>query len=162
VGLNERANRAPDGQLERRMFVVLDEAGNQRLEDLPSTPPPSPGSGATGDHLAVRAQITKAYGPAAGIVLANHLSTVFDAGLSDQDSLSYVAKVVGDEEVEARQLSGRAATLLRNNVTDSTTRVASRKRWARMASRRSTRPCSNRHRIDTGSVGCHMHKAPSS
>jgi hypothetical protein len=86
VGLNERANRAPDGQLERRMFVVLDEAGNQRLEDLPSTPPPSPGSGATGDHLAVRAQITKAYGPAAGIVLTNHLSTVFDAGLSDQDA----------------------------------------------------------------------------
>jgi type IV secretion system protein VirD4 len=120
----ERANLAPGGRLERRMLVVLDEAGNQRLEDLPEYASTVAGLGVQLVTIWQSiAQITKAYGTAAGIVLTNHLSKVFYAGLSDEDSLSYVGKVMGDEEVEARQLSGHPAALARNSVTDSTNRV---------------------------------------
>jgi type IV secretion system protein VirD4 len=120
----ERANLAPGGRLERRVLTVLDEAGNQRLEDLPQYASSVAGLGVQLVTIWQSiAQITKAYGPAAGIVLTNHLSKVFYAGLSDEDSLAYVARVVGDEEVEARQLSGHPAALARSNVTDSTNRV---------------------------------------
>jgi type IV secretion system protein VirD4 len=120
----ERANLAPGGQLERRVLTVLDEAGNQRLEDLPQYASTVAGLGVQLVTIWQSvAQITLAYGPAAGIVLTNHLSKVFYAGLSDEDSLGYVAKVVGDEEVEARQLSGHPTALMRSNVTDSTNRV---------------------------------------
>jgi type IV secretion system protein VirD4 len=120
----ERANLAPSGQVERRVLTVLDEAGNQRLEDLPQYASTVAGLGVQLVTIWQSvAQITRAYGPAAGIVLTNHLSKVFYAGLSDEDSLGYVAKVVGDEEVEARQLSGHPTALLRSNVTDSTSRV---------------------------------------
>jgi type IV secretory pathway TraG/TraD family ATPase VirD4 len=57
-------------------------------------------------------------------VLTNHLSKVFYAGLSDEDSLSYVARVVGDEEVDARQLSGEPTSLWRSSVMDTTNRVS--------------------------------------
>jgi type IV secretion system protein VirD4 len=120
----ERANLAPGGRLEQRMLVVLDEAGNQRLEDLPQYASTVAGLGVQLVTIWQSvAQITRAYNSAAGIVLTNHLSKVFYAGLSDEDSLGYVAKVVGDEEVEARQLSGHPTALRRSNVTDSTSRV---------------------------------------
>jgi type IV secretion system protein VirD4 len=106
------------------VLAVLDEAGNQRLEDLPQYASTVAGLGVQLVTIWQSvAQITKAYGPAAGIVLTNHLSKVFYAGLSDEDSLGYVARVVGDEEVEARQLSGDPAALARSSVTDSTSRV---------------------------------------
>jgi type IV secretory pathway TraG/TraD family ATPase VirD4 len=73
------------------------------------------------------AQITRAYGRGAGIVLTNHLSKVFYTGLSDEDSLSYVANVVGDEEVDARQLTGEPQALWRSSVMDMTTAW----RWCR-------------------------------
>lgn len=103
---------------------MLDEAGNQWLDELPQYASTLAGLGVqlvtTWQSVA---QITRAYGKAAGIVLTNHLSKAFYAGLSDEDSLGYVAKVVGDEEVEARQLSGHPAALGRTNVTESTSRV---------------------------------------
>jgi type IV secretion system protein VirD4 len=87
----ERANLAPGGQLERRVLAVLDEAGNQRLEDLPQYASTVAGLGVQLVTIWQSvAQITRAYGPAAGIVLTNHLSKVFYAGLSDEDSLGYV------------------------------------------------------------------------
>jgi type IV secretion system protein VirD4 len=120
----ERANRSPAGRLDRRLLVVLDEAGNQRLDELPQYASTVAGLGVQLVTIWQSvAQITRAYGQAAGIVLTNHLSKVFYAGLSDEDSLGYVAKVVGDEEVEARQLSGHPAALGRTNVTESTSRV---------------------------------------
>jgi type IV secretion system protein VirD4 len=120
----ERANLAPGGRLERQVLTVLDEAGNQRLEDLPQYASTVAGLGVQLVTIWQSvAQIARAYGPAAGIVLTNHLSKVFYAGLSDEDSLGYVAKVVGDEEVEARQLSGHPTALIRSSVTDSTSRV---------------------------------------
>lgn len=121
----EQANRRPDGRLERRLLAVLDEAGNQRLEQLPNYASTVAGLGVQLVTIWQSvAQITRAYGRGAGIVLTNHLSKVFYAGLSDEDSLSYVAKVVGDEEVDARQLSGEPTSLWRSNVTDMTNRVS--------------------------------------
>ena len=121
----ERANRRPDGRLERRVLVVLDEAGNQRLEQLPNYASTVAGLGVQLVTIWQSvAQITRAYGKGAGIVLTNHLSKVFYTGLSDEDSLSYVAKVVGDEEVDARQLTGEPLALWRSSVMDMTNRVA--------------------------------------
>jgi type IV secretion system protein VirD4 len=121
----ERANRRPDGRLERLLLVVLDEAGNQRLEQLPNYASTVAGLGVQLVTIwQSMAQITRAYGKGAGILLTNHLSKVFYTGLSDEDTLSYVAKVVGEEEVDARQLGGNPTALLRSNVTDSTNRVS--------------------------------------
>jgi type IV secretion system protein VirD4 len=121
----ERANRCPDGRLERRLLAVLDEAGNQRLEQLPNYASTVAGLGVQLVTIWQSvAQITRAYGRGAGIVLTNHLSKVFYTGLSDEDSLSYVAKVVGDEEVDARQVSGEPTSLWRSNVMDMTNRVS--------------------------------------
>jgi type IV secretion system protein VirD4 len=69
------------------------------------------------------AQINLAYDRAAGTVLTNHLSKLFYAGLSDQDSLDYVSRVLGEEEVESRQLSGHWTALARDHVMDQTNRV---------------------------------------
>jgi type IV secretion system protein VirD4 len=121
----ERANRCPDGRLERRLLAVLDEAGNQRLEQLPNYASTVSGLGVQLVTIWQSvAQITRAYGRGAGIVLTNHLSKVFYTGLSDEDSLAYVARVVGDEEVDARQVSGEPTSLWRSSVMDTTNRVA--------------------------------------
>jgi type IV secretion system protein VirD4 len=121
----ERANRLPDGRLERRVLVVLDEAGNQRLEQLPNYASTVAGLGVQLVTIWQSvAQITRAYGKGAGIVLTNHLSKLFYTGLSDEESLGYVGRVLGDEEVDARQVSGNWAELTRANVTDSTSRVS--------------------------------------
>lgn len=120
----ERANRRHNGRLERRLLAVLDEAGNQRLEQLPNYASTVAGLGVQLVTIWQSvAQITRAYGRGAGIVLTNHLSKVFYAGLSDEDSLSYVARVVGDEEVDARQLSGEPTSLWRSSVMETTNRV---------------------------------------
>lgn len=120
----ERANRSADGRLERRVLVVLDEAGNQRLEQLPNYASTVAGLGVQLVTIWQSvAQITRAYGKGAGIVLTNHLSKLFYTGLSDEESMGYVGKVVGDEEVDARQVSGNWADMTRSNVTDSTSRV---------------------------------------
>lgn len=120
----ERAGLAPDGRLEQPTLVVLDEAGNQRLDQLPEMASTVAGLGVQLVTIWQSiAQITRAYGRGAGIVLTNHLSKLFYAGLSDQDSLEYVAKVVGEEEVESRDLSGEWSSLIRPNVMERTNRV---------------------------------------
>jgi len=120
----ERAGRAPGGRLERPTLVVLDEAGNQRLDQLPELASTVAGLGVQLVTIWQSiAQITKAYGNGAGIVLTNHLSKLFYAGLSDQDSLDYVAKVVGEEEVDSRDLSGTWSSLIHPQVTERTNRV---------------------------------------
>jgi type IV secretion system protein VirD4 len=119
-----RASLAPDGRLERPTLVVLDEAGNQRLDQLPEMASTVAGLGVQLVTVWQSiAQISRAYGRGAGIVLTNHLSKLFYAGLSDQDSLEYVAKVVGEEEVESRDLSGEWSSLIRPNVMERTNRV---------------------------------------
>lgn len=120
----ERANRSAAGRLDRRVLVVLDEAGNQRLDQLPEYASTVSGLGVQLVTIwQSMAQITRAHDKGAGIVVANHLSKLFYTGLSDGDSLDYVAKVLGEEEIESRQLSDHPPAT-RTDVTDSTTRVA--------------------------------------
>jgi type IV secretion system protein VirD4 len=120
----EWSNRSPEGRLDQQLLLVVDEAGNQRLDQLPEYASTVAGLGVQLVTIWQSvAQITRAYGRGAGIVLTNHLSKVFYAGLSDQDSLEYVARVLGEEEVESRDLSGTWTSLVRPQVTDRSNRV---------------------------------------
>lgn len=120
----ERANLSADGRLEAPLLVVLDEAGNQRLDQLPEYASTVAGLGVQLVTIwQSLAQINRAYGRGAGIVLTNHLSKLFYAGLSDQDSLEYVARVVGEEEVDSLDLSGDWLDLVRPHVMERTNRV---------------------------------------
>lgn len=122
--LYERASRSVDGRLEDPMLVVLDEAGNQRLDQLPELASTVAGLGVQLVTIWQSiAQITRAYGKGAGIVLTNHLSKLFYSGLSDQDSLEYVARVVGEEEVESLDLAGDWSSLIKPHVTERTSRI---------------------------------------
>lgn len=116
----QRGDEAPKD----RLLFILDEAGNQRLDQLPEYASTVAGYGVQLVTIWQSvAQITKAYDRASGTVLTNHLSKLFFSGLSDQDSLEYVSRVVGEEEVESRQLSGHWSALTRNHVMEQTNRV---------------------------------------
>ena len=87
--------------LDPPLLVVVDEAGNTPLKSMPEYASTLAGLGV----LLVTvwqslAQIEATYGRQTGTILSNHLSKLFYAGLSDPDSLRYVASVLGDEEVE--------------------------------------------------------------
>jgi type IV secretion system protein VirD4 len=87
--------------LDPPLLVVIDEAGNTPLKPLPEYASTLAGLGV----LLVTvwqslAQIEATYGRQTGTILSNHLSKLFYAGLSDPDSMRYVASVLGDEEVE--------------------------------------------------------------
>lgn len=87
--------------LDPPLLVVIDEAGNTPLRAMPEYASTLAGLGV----LLVTvwqslAQIEATYGRQTGTILSNHLSKVFYAGLSDPDSMRYVASVLGDEEVE--------------------------------------------------------------
>ncbi len=51
------------------------------------------------------AQIHEAYGKRADTLLTNHATKLFFPGASDDSTLGYVSKIVGDEEVERRSWS---------------------------------------------------------
>lgn len=93
---------ASTGQpLDPPLLVVIDEAGNTPLRSMPEYASTLAGLGV----LLVTvwqslAQIEATYGRQTGTILSNHLSKLFYAGLSDPDSMRYVASVLGDEEVE--------------------------------------------------------------
>jgi type IV secretion system protein VirD4 len=52
-----------------------------------------------------KAQIDAAYGRRADIVLANAVTKIFFAGLSDESTLRYAAQLLGEEHVTARSVS---------------------------------------------------------
>lgn len=93
---------ASTGQpLDPPLLVVIDEAGNTPLKSMPEYASTLAGLGV----LLITvwqslAQIEATYGRQTGTILSNHLSKLFYAGLSDPDSMRYVASVLGDEEVE--------------------------------------------------------------
>lgn len=120
----EKASLAASGRLDQQLLVVLDEAGNQRLDQLPEYASTVAGLGVQLVTIWQSvAQITRSYGKASGTVLTNHLSKLFFAGLSDQDSLEYVTRVLGEEEVESRDMSGDWLSFVRPNVMERTNRV---------------------------------------
>ncbi|MGH9186913.1 MAG: type IV secretory system conjugative DNA transfer family protein, partial [Acidimicrobiales bacterium] len=92
--------------LDPPLLVVIDEAGNTPLRALPEYASTLAGIGV----LLVTiwqsvAQLDSGYGRAADTILTNHLTKVFYSGLSDPASLGYVAKVVGEDEVQTRSRS---------------------------------------------------------
>ena len=92
--------------LDPPLLVVIDEAGNTPMRQLPEYASTLAGIGV----LLVTiwqslAQIEVAYGKAADTILTNHLTKVFYAGLSDPTSIHYVDRVLGEAEVDTRSHS---------------------------------------------------------
>ncbi len=93
--------------LDPPLLVVIDEAGNTPLRQLPEYASTLAGIGV----LLVTiwqslAQIEATYGRNSATILTNHLTKLFYAGLSDASTLQYVSQVLGETEVETRSRSG--------------------------------------------------------
>jgi type IV secretory pathway TraG/TraD family ATPase VirD4 len=86
--------------------MLIDEAGNMPLEWLPEVSSTCAGIGiqlvTVWQSLA---QIHESYGRRADILLTNHATKLFFPGASDDSTLSYQSKIVGDEDVERRSWS---------------------------------------------------------
>ncbi len=88
------------------LLMLIDEAGNMPLSWLPEVSSTCAGIGiqlvTVWQSLA---QIHEAYGKRADILLTNHATKLFFPGASDDSTLGYVSKIVGDEEIERRSWS---------------------------------------------------------
>lgn len=92
--------------LDPPLLVVLDEAGNTPLRELPRLVSTLSGMGVQVVTVWQSvAQIHDAYHTAAGTVIANHRTKVFFSGISDGVTGDLTNKLVGDEQVMSRQLS---------------------------------------------------------
>ena len=83
-----------------RLLILIDEAGNLRLDDLPQWASVLAGM----DTQLVTiwqsiAQIQATYGRRADIVLTNHLTKIWFPGMSDIGGLHYASTLGGDEHV---------------------------------------------------------------
>jgi len=93
--------------LDPPLLIVLDEVGNTPLRELPELV-------ATLSGLGVQivtvwqsiAQVKAAYRDHAGTIIANHRSKAFFSGISDPDTFDLAVRLVGDEQVVSRQMSG--------------------------------------------------------
>ena len=105
------------------VLVVIDEAGNWPLRDLPALASTCAGIGL---QLLVifqsKAQIDAAYGVRADTVLSNCITKVFFAGLSDTATLQYAASLLGAEHVLTRQTTVDVS-IGRQSVSESATRT---------------------------------------
>jgi type IV secretion system protein VirD4 len=88
------------------LLMLIDEAGNMPLSWLPEVSSTCAGIGiqlvTVWQSLA---QIHEAYGKRADVLLTNHATKLFFPGASDDSTLGYVSKIVGDEEIERRSWS---------------------------------------------------------
>jgi len=114
------------GPVDPTLLVVLDEAANTPLRQLPEWASTVAGHGV--QLVTVwqsKAQIDSVYGDKkADTILTNHLSKVGFSGLSDRSSLEYFTYLLGDEQVASRSLSTPAQRRADRSVTESTTGVA--------------------------------------
>lgn len=88
--------------LEPALLLVLDEAGNTPLHNLPKWASTIAGLGI--QLVTVwqsKAQIDETFGRQADTILTNHLTKLFYAGLSDQSSVDFASRLLGDEFVAA-------------------------------------------------------------
>jgi type IV secretion system protein VirD4 len=110
----ERA--ALSGPLDPPLLLLLDEAANiapiPNLDEIAAT-----GAGQGVQLLSVfqdLAQVNARYGRRAATIVNNHRAKLFGTGISDPDTLTYVAKVIGAGEFEQRSRtageSGRRST----------------------------------------------------
>lgn len=116
----ERAART-GAPLDPPLLLVLDEAANVApLPDLDVLAATGAGQGI--QLLSVfqdLAQVRERWGDRALTILNNHRAKVVGSGISDPDTLDYVARVLGDEEI--RQVSSTAGHEGHASTTESTT-----------------------------------------
>lgn len=107
--------------LDPPLLVVLDEAANiAPLRDLDTLASTAAGQGI--QLVSVfqdLAQLKDRWGTRAATIVNNHRAKVIGAGTSDPDTLDYVARVLGDEEI--RQVSSTAGREGHGSTTESTT-----------------------------------------
>ncbi|MEX5711705.1 type IV secretory system conjugative DNA transfer family protein [Parafrankia sp. FMc6] len=114
--------------LDPPLLVVVDEAGNWPLRNLPGRISTCAGIGI---QLMLiyqsKAQIDAAYGPKADVVISNAVTKVFFAGLSDRSTLEYAAGLLGQEHIVQTSTSADNTGLIdpggRRGVSRSPTRV---------------------------------------
>ncbi|MEM1333868.1 MAG: TraM recognition domain-containing protein, partial [Actinomycetota bacterium] len=88
------------------LLMLIDEAGNMPLDWLPEVSSTCAGIGIQLVTIwQSYAQINETYGKRADTLLTNHATKLFFPGSSDESTLGYVSKIVGDEQVERRSWS---------------------------------------------------------
>lgn len=93
-------------QMPAPLLMLIDEAGNIPLSWLPEVSSTCVGLGMQLVTIwQSLAQIHESYGKRADILLTNHATKLFFPGSSDDATLGYASKIVGDEEVERRSWS---------------------------------------------------------
>jgi type IV secretion system protein VirD4 len=117
----EKAARAPDGMLDPRLLLALDEAGNvAALAELPELATTGRGQGI--QLVSVwhdLAQLHHRYGDRAATVLNNHRAKLFLSGLADLGALELGSKLIGEQAtVELHPSSDSEG---RHSVSQSTT-----------------------------------------
>jgi len=117
----DRAN-ANGGTLAAPCLALLDEAGNiAPLRDLPGYASTARSHGITFVSIwQDLAQIKAIYGDRAQTVLNNHRAKLFGTGISDDATLEYLSRLVGDERRTEINLSGDLWGS-RRNVSEHTT-----------------------------------------
>jgi type IV secretion system protein VirD4 len=117
-----------DTPLDPPLLVVIDEAGNWPMRNLPGRISTCAGLGI--QLMLVyqsKAQVDAVYGPRADVILANATTKVLFAGLSDESTLRYAASLLGSEHVRQRSMSTDLGGILtaggRRNVSEAPTRT---------------------------------------
>ncbi len=107
------AHHARTGErLDPPLLVVIDEAGQTPLEQLPQIAATVAGLGV--QLVTVwqsKAQLDTVYGTGADTVLTNHPTKLFFSGLSDSATLAYLRDLTGVEHVPTRSLTRPAGLL---------------------------------------------------
>ena len=99
------------------LLMLIDEAGNMPLDWLPEVSSTCAGIGIQLVTIwQSYAQIHEAYGKRADTLLTNHATKLFFPGASDDSTLGYVSKIVGDEEIERRSWSNDMGSSGRRSI----------------------------------------------
>jgi type IV secretion system protein VirD4 len=86
--------------IESEILLLIDEAGNMRLDDLPIWASTLAGMGVQLETIWQSiAQIKAKYGARSDVLLTNFLTKLWFPGMSDLDGLGYVEGISGDEHV---------------------------------------------------------------
>lgn len=112
--------------LDPTLAIVVDEAGNTPINDLPEYASVVAGMGAVLVTVWQSvAQIESKFKDRTGTLLANMLSKMLMAGQSDADTLEMFRKLIGEEEVAQASLSGATGGLAGHTQVQHSTTVTS-------------------------------------
>ena len=105
------------------LLMLIDEAGQIPLKWLPKVAATCRG---VGIQLVTiwqsLAQIHEAYGKLADSVITNHPTKLFFPGCSDETTLGYLSKIIGEEELEQYSWTSNPATKQGRSISGQTTR----------------------------------------